>query len=47
MRRSLLHEESPWVPLVHSTPILAGSKDIDGYVPHPTGSEVLSGVEFK
>ena len=45
--QELLHEESPWVPLVHSTPILAGSKDIDGYVPHPTGSEVLSGVEFK
>ena len=45
--QELLHEESPWIPLVHSTPILAGSKDIEGYAPHPTGSEVLSGVEFK
>ncbi|MFO6498341.1 ABC transporter substrate-binding protein [Bacillus sp. z60-11] len=45
--QELIHEESPWVPLVHSTPILAGTKDISGYVPHPTGSEVLSNVEFK
>ena len=45
--QELIHEESPWIPLVHSTPVLAGAKDIEGYVPHPTGSEVLSDVQFK
>jgi peptide/nickel transport system substrate-binding protein len=43
----IIHDDAPWVPLVHSTPLLAASKDVVNYVPHPTGSEVLSKVEFK
>jgi len=45
--QQIIHDDAPWVPLVHSTPLLAASKDVVNYVPHPTGSEVLSEVEFK
>ncbi|MFK9094038.1 ABC transporter substrate-binding protein [Bacillus salipaludis] len=45
--QEIIHEDAPWVPLVHSTPLLAASKDVLNYVPHPTGSECLSKVEFK
>ncbi|MDA7026618.1 ABC transporter substrate-binding protein [Bacillus sp. CLL-7-23] len=45
--QELVHDESPWIPLAHSTPILAGASHIKGYVPHPTGNEVLSSVEFQ
>ena len=43
----IIHEDAPWVPLAHSTPLLGGSKDLTGFVPHPTGSDLLSNVEFK
>ncbi|WML43017.1 ABC transporter substrate-binding protein [Neobacillus sp. PS3-40] len=43
----IIHDDAPWVPLVHSTPLIAAAKDVTGYLPHPTGSEVLSKVEFK
>jgi len=45
--QEIIHEDAPWVPLVHSTPLLAASKDVLNYVPHPTGSECLSKIEFK
>ncbi|WP_409291349.1 ABC transporter substrate-binding protein [Peribacillus sp. SCS-37] len=35
----IIHEDAPWVPLVHSKPQLAGSSSIKGFVPHPTGSQ--------
>lgn len=43
----ILHEEAPWVPLAHSIPLLGGAKDLTGFKPHPTGSDLLSNVEFK
>lgn len=43
----IIHEDAPWVPLAHSTPLLGGAKDLTGFVPHPTGSDLLSNVEFK
>jgi peptide/nickel transport system substrate-binding protein len=43
----IVHEDAPWVPLVHSTPLLAAAKDVANYLPHPTGSEALTKVEFK
>ncbi|PLR96940.1 ABC transporter substrate-binding protein [Bacillus sp. T33-2] len=43
----IIHDDAPWVPLVHSTPLLAASKDVANYKPHPTGSEALTKVEFK
>ena len=42
----IIHEEAPWVPLAHSTPLLGGDKRITGFMPHPTGSDLLSNVEF-
>jgi peptide/nickel transport system substrate-binding protein len=43
----IIHEDAPMVPLVHSTPLLAAVKNLSGYVPHPTGNEALTNVEFK
>lgn len=43
----IIHDEAPWVPLAHSTPLLAGSKDLKGFLPHPTGSDLLSGISFE
>lgn len=45
--QEILHDEAPWVPLAHSTPLLAGAKDITGFLPHPTGSDLLSNVDFE
>jgi peptide/nickel transport system substrate-binding protein len=43
----IIHDDAPWVPLVHSTPLLAAAKDVVNYLPNPTGSEPLTKVEFK
>ncbi|HWO74691.1 MAG TPA: ABC transporter substrate-binding protein [Bacillus sp. (in: firmicutes)] len=45
--QEIIHEDAPWVPLVHSQPALAGKKGIENFLPHPTGSDVLAGVTFK
>ncbi|AZU60947.1 ABC transporter substrate-binding protein [Neobacillus mesonae] len=45
--QEIVHEDAPWVPLVHSTPLLAAAKDVANYLPHPTGSESLAKIEFK
>jgi ABC-type transport system substrate-binding protein len=44
--QEIIHEEAPWVPLAHSTPLLGGDKRLIGFLPHPTGSDLLSNVEF-
>nr|WP_231891373.1 ABC transporter substrate-binding protein [Paenibacillus swuensis] len=43
----LIKQDAPWVPLVHSTPLLAGKANLKGYVPSPTGSETYSDVYFE
>ncbi|WP_153731700.1 ABC transporter substrate-binding protein [Sporosarcina obsidiansis] len=45
--QEILHEEAPWVPIAHSIPLLGGVKELTGFKPHPTGSDLLSNVEFK
>ena len=45
--QEIIHEDAPWVPLAHSTPLLAGKADIVDFLPHPTGSDLLSHVDFK
>ncbi|MCA1032648.1 ABC transporter substrate-binding protein [Bacillus timonensis] len=45
--QEIVHEDAPWIPLVHSTPLLAGKKNLTGFLPHPTGSDILTKVEFK
>ncbi|MFJ7936635.1 ABC transporter substrate-binding protein [Sporosarcina sp. NPDC096371] len=44
--QEIIHEDAPWVPLAHSTPLIGGAADLTGYLPHPTGSDLLSKVEF-
>ncbi|WP_445489714.1 ABC transporter substrate-binding protein [Niallia sp. 03133] len=43
----IIKDDAPWIPLVHSKPALAGKANLKGFLPHPTGSDVLSTVEFK
>jgi peptide/nickel transport system substrate-binding protein len=45
--QEIIHEDAPWVPLVHSTPPLAANVKVKGFVPHPTGSDVLANVYFE
>jgi peptide/nickel transport system substrate-binding protein len=42
----LIHEDAPWVPLVHSRPALVGKSSIKGFKPHPTGSDRFVGVSM-
>lgn len=43
----IIKDDAPWIPLVHSRPILAGKAGISNFKPHPTGSDLLSNVELK
>lgn len=45
--QEIVHEDAPWVPIVHSTPALAGVENLKGFKPHPTGSDRLSHVYFE
>ena len=45
--QEIIYEDAPWVPLAHSTPLLAGAKELTGFLPHPTGSDKLMNVDFK
>lgn len=45
--QEIIHNDAPWIPLVHSTPLLAAKKNLTGYVPSPTGSEAYTNVTFK
>ena len=43
----IIHEEAPWVPLAHSTPLLAAKSSVKGFKPHPTGSDKLANVSIE
>ncbi len=45
--QEIFHKEAPWVPLVHSTPVLAGKANVTGFNPHPTGSDKFTNVNLK
>ncbi len=45
--QEIIHDEAPWVPLAHSIPLLGGSKDLTGFLPHPTGSDLLSTIDLE
>ncbi|HEX7066422.1 MAG TPA: ABC transporter substrate-binding protein [Bacillales bacterium] len=45
--QEIIHKDAPWVPIVHSTPALAGDANLAGFKPHPTGSDRLARVYFK
>ncbi|TVY08586.1 ABC transporter substrate-binding protein [Paenibacillus cremeus] len=43
----IIKKDAPWVPLVHSTPLMAAKANLAGFVPSPTGSEAYTDVYFK
>ena len=43
----IIHEDAPWVPLAHSTPLLAAKSGVKGFLPHPTGSDKLANVSIE
>ncbi len=43
----LIHNDAPWVNLVHSTPPLGLKTNVMGYVPSPVGTEKLNKVWLK
>ncbi len=45
--QAIIHEDAPWVPLVHSTQPLVLMKYVRGYNPHPTGMEQLNTVSVR
>ncbi|GGH85600.1 peptide/nickel transport system substrate-binding protein [Pullulanibacillus pueri] len=45
--QEIIHDDAPWVPIAYTTPPMAISKTISGYVPHATGSEPFNYIKFK
>ena len=45
--QEIIHEDAPWIPLAHSTPLLAATAKVSNYVAHPTSSDKLLEVELK
>ncbi len=45
--QEIIHDDAPWVPLAHSTPLLAAKSGVTGFLPHPTGSDKLAEVYIK
>lgn len=45
--QEIIHEDAPWVPLAHSTPLLAAKAEVKGFLPHPTGSDKLDNVSIE
>ncbi|MGB6780028.1 MAG: ABC transporter substrate-binding protein [Planococcus citreus] len=43
----ILHEDPPIIPLVHTSPSLAGKDNITGFDPHPTGRVMTSEIDFE
>lgn len=43
----IMHEDPPVIPLVHTSPTLAGKKNITGFDPHPTGRVITTKIEFE
>lgn len=42
----IIHQDAPWIPLVHNRPVLASSASVLNYVPHPSTSESLALVDL-
>lgn len=43
----IISKDAPWVPLAHSTPLLAGKSSITGFIAHPTGTDKFNNVDIK
>lgn len=42
--QEIIHQDAPWVTMVHATPPIATRAVVQGYVPHSTGVEELKDV---
>jgi len=45
--QELIKADAPWIPLVHSQPLLAAKKGLKGFVPSPTGSEPYMNITIE
>lgn len=45
--QEIIKKDAPWIPLVHTTPILAAKANLKGFVPDPTGTEYYSSIYFE
>lgn len=45
--QEIIHEDAPWVCVVHSTPPLAAKKNVKNFIPNPTGTESYDQVWLK
>ncbi len=45
--QEIISKDAPWVPIAHSTPILAANTQVINYIAHPTGSDRLEAVDLK
>lgn len=45
--QEIIHDEAPWVPIAHSTPLLGAASDVINYEPHPTSADSLKHVDFE
>ncbi|MFL0583029.1 ABC transporter substrate-binding protein [Solibacillus silvestris] len=45
--QEIIHDDAPWVPLAHSTPLLAAKAGVKDFKPHPTGSDKLDKVSME
>ncbi|WP_370872553.1 ABC transporter substrate-binding protein [Paenibacillus zeirhizosphaerae] len=45
--QEIIKKDAPWIPLVHTTPLMAARSDLKGYTPSPTGTEPYSGIYFE
>jgi peptide/nickel transport system substrate-binding protein len=45
--QEIIKADAPWIPLVHSTPLLAAKKGLKGFVPSPTGSETYANITIE
>lgn len=45
--QDIIKKDAPWIPLVHTTPVMAGKTILKGYVPSPTGGESFGNIYFE
>ncbi|KZE81475.1 peptide ABC transporter substrate-binding protein [Paenibacillus jamilae] len=45
--QEIIKKDAPWIPLVHTTPLMAGKTNLKGFVPSPTGTESYSNIYFE
>lgn len=45
--QEIIKKDAPWIPLVHTTPLLAARADLKGYTPSPTGTEPYASIYFE